>query len=97
MYLYTECNMKFDLEFQNNLWIYFLNFFTTWYKQSLIIILWQTNFLSFKSRHKAVGENAIPNTKSEEKTLSNVWNFSKTSENDIWYVRFPFVSTCNVY
>ena len=37
------------------------------------------HYLSFKSRHKAVGQNVVPHTKSEEKKLSNVWIFNKVS------------------
>ena len=68
-------NMKFDLEFQNNHLIYFQMFFTTWKSNQSLIMIWQINILSFKSRHKAVGPNAVHHTKSEEKTLSNVWIF----------------------
>ena len=56
-------------------------------------MIWQIISLSFKSRHKAVSQNAVPHTKSDEETQSKVWNFCKISKNDnIGYVRFLFVS-----
>ena len=69
--LYTERkkkrNTKFDLEFQNNHWIYFQNLFTAWKSIQSLIMIWQIIILSFKSRHKAVGQNAVLHTKSEGK------------------------------
>ena len=44
-----------------------------------MIIIWQIIILSFKSRHKAVGQNTVSHAQSEDKTLSNVWNVSKIS------------------
>ena len=54
-------------------------------------MIWQIISLSFKSRHKAVSQNAVLHTKSEEETVSKVWIFDKISSNDIGYVRFIFL------
>ena len=74
--LYTERkkkrNMMFDIEFQNYHWIYFLNLFITWITNQSLIMVWQIISLSFKSRHKAVSQNAVPHTKSEEETQTKV-------------------------
>ena len=61
-------------------------------------MIWQIISLSFKIRHKAVSQNAVPYPKSEEETLSKVWIFYKISSNDIGYVRFLFrpLMTLNV-
>ena len=49
--------------------------------------------LSFESRHKAEGQNAVPHTKSEEKTLSKVWFFFlKSLKMVLAYVYFLFVN-----
>ena len=94
--LYTERkkkrNTKFDIELQNYHWIYVLNLFTTWTSNLSLITIWQTIGLCFKSCHKAISQLAIPHTKSEEETLSKVWNFCKISLNDIGDVRFLFAS-----
>ena len=77
--MYTERkkkrNLKFDIDFQNNHLMYFHNYFTTWKSHQSLILIWEIIILSFESRYKAKGQNAVPHTKSEEKMLSKVWFF----------------------
>ena len=68
-------NTKFDIDFQSNHCIYLHNFFTTWKSNQSLIMIWEIIILSIESHRKAEGQNAVPHTQSEEKTLSKVWLF----------------------
>ena len=67
--IYTERkkkrNTKFDIEYQNNKWIYFHNFF-----HQIKVMIWLMIILS---------HNAVPHAKSEENPLSKVCIFLKIS------------------
>ena len=70
--IYTERkkkrNTKFDIKYQNNDWIHFHNFLTTRKSNQSLIITWLIISLSSKRHQKAEGHNAVPHTKSEEKS-----------------------------
>ena len=84
LWKYTERKKKrnttFDIEFQNNDWIYFYNIFNARKSNESLFMIWLIVSLSSK-RHQKAGNNSVPHTKSK---VCRFWRY--------WVGTFPL---CN--